>query len=473
MKRIFRFFALILLLLPVICACQLSAPSLNFDGIMNNPSQDNEQQEGKPEENNPTTPNPGVDNPNENEPVDPNPGDDNPSGNEPVDPNPGDDNPSGNEPVDPNPGDDNPSGNEPVDPNPGDDNPNGNEPVDPNPGDDNPSENEPIGPIEGKELQVIAIEMRGTYGDSYLIKYGDFEILVDAGTTSDKEYVQAALNEFVTDKELDILMLSHLHADHIGSMTNTSFFYNLGVSVKTIVDPGTTPSTDTAENYVLMRKSLINKGSKYYTYYDIINSDSIETVWYIDQLNDLYLEFFDTGSISKPNTKPSDMNSSSIAFALNYMNNKWFFAGDLPTSSEKTLVQNIKKIDSNYYKESDYVVFKACHHGSAGSNSDELLSFVKPDVVFIMAGIVSKNQGNQSISSQHPYLAAVKRMKKFTDKIYWSSINGLSIFKSKGNEVTFDARGRTVDYYYNGKIVSREEERYVTLLDSKWYLMMK
>ena len=318
------------------------------------------------------------------------------------------------------------------------------------------------------ELTVIAIEMTGTYGDSYIIKYGDFEILVDAGTTDDERYVQNALDEFVADDELDLLMLSHLHADHIGAMTSTSFFDSIGISVKTIVDPGTTPSSNTARNYESMRNSLVSKGAEYYNYYDILNDSSISTKWYIDEKAGVYIEFFNTGSVSKPGTKPSDINSSSIAFALNYNNNKWFFAGDLPAASESTLVSNIKKIDTDYFKESDYVVFKSCHHGSNGSNTDELLAFVKPDMAFIMTGIVSKNQQNQTITSQHPYLNALNRIKKYTTKVYWSAINGLTIFKSTGNEVTFDARGRTADYYYNGKIVSREEERYVTIFESKW-----
>ena len=55
-----------------------------------------------------------------------------------------------------------------------------------------------------KELKVISIEMTGTYGDSYLVKYGNFEMLVDAGTTYDKNHVQAALNEFVED---DMMLL--------------------------------------------------------------------------------------------------------------------------------------------------------------------------------------------------------------------------------------------------------------------------
>lgn len=326
--------------------------------------------------------------------------------------------------------------------------------------------------VERKELKVISIEMTGTYGDSCLVKYGDFEMLIDAGTTNDKNHVQAALKEFVEDDELDILMVSHLHADHIGAMTSTTFFSSIGISVKTIIDPGTSPTTTTARNYESMRKSLVNKGSTYYNYYNIINDSSIDTIWNIDEEAGVYMEFFNTGTIAKPSTAPSELNETSIAFAINYLNNKWFFAGDLPTASESTLVDNIKKINSDYFKSSDHVVMKACHHGSNGSNSDKLLSFVKPDIVFTMAGIIANNQKNQTIKAQHPYSGALSRMKKYTTKVYWSSINGLSIFTSTGNEVSFDARGRTVDYYYKGAKVSRDEERYVTIFESKWYLMM-
>ena len=64
---------------------------------------------------------------------------------------------------------------------------------------------------------------------------------------------------------------------------------------------------------------------------------------------------------------------------------------------------------------------------------------------------------------------SVNVAKKYTDKVYWSSINGLTIFKSTGNEVTFTARGRTVDYYYNHELASRESEKLVTIFESKWY----
>ena len=325
----------------------------------------------------------------------------------------------------------------------------------------------------GDQLQVISLEMRGTYGDSFLIKYNNFEILVDAGTKADEEYVQDALEEFVTDDKLDILIVSHLHADHIGNMTSISFFEDINIDVLKIVDAGSKPTSQTAENYVNMRNELVEQGATYYPYYDILNKEEIDTVWYLDAEHKLYLEFFDTGEVCKPGEEASELNATSIAFTLNYNNNKWFFAGDLPDFCEEELVSNMKEVDENYFEESDHVVYKSCHHGSKTSNGHTLLSFVKPDIIFIMAGIISKNQGNVTITDQHPYLEALERMKTYTDKIYWSSINGLTIFSSNGNEVTINARGRTVDYYYDGEVVSRESEKLVTIFESKWYQALK
>lgn len=323
--------------------------------------------------------------------------------------------------------------------------------------------------VPGDELNVIALEMHGTYGDSFIIKYNNFEILVDAGTTQDKKYVQDALEEYVTDDELDILMVSHLHADHIGDMTSTSFFEDVNINVLKIVDAGTAPTSKTSENYVQMRNDFVNKGATYIPYYDILNNDEIGTVWNIDKEQNIYIEFFDTGKVVKPGEIASELNETSIAFTLCYNQNKWFFGGDLPDSCENDLVNSMKESSLNYFKEEDHVVYKTCHHGSKTSNGDTLLSYVKPDIIFSMSGIVSKNQTKDPITDQHPYLETLERMKKYTDKIYWTSINGTIILSSKGSEVTLLFKGRTVDYYYNGEIVSKENEKEITIFESKWY----
>lgn len=277
-------------------------------------------------------------------------------------------------------------------------------------------------------LHVIAHEMQDKNGDSYLIKYKNFEMLVDAGNVADKENIQNTLKDYCKDKELDVLMLSHLHKDHIGAITDTSFFDDLDIKVKTIIDPGTFPTTKTANKYIDMRNELIDRGSEYYLYYDIINNPSLDTKWNIDINKDIYIEFFDTGNVKPANSTYENLNDSSIAFSLVFNKNKWLFAGDLPSNKENNLINSIKKIDQNYFKVDDYVVFKTLHHGSKDSNGDSILSFVKPDLVFNMTGFIEENRTENKIVEQHPYLKTLKRIRKYTENVYWTSINGYTVF---------------------------------------------
>lgn len=106
-------------------------------------------------------------------------------------------------------------------------------------------------------------------------------------------------------------------------------------------------------------------------------------------------------------------------------------------------------------------------------DGDELLTYVKPDMIFTMSGILSSNQENTPLEDQHPYIEAVERMSKYCTSIYWSSINRESTFTSKGDAFTFASLGRTVDYYVDGEIVNREEEKDISFLDSAWYKSLK
>lgn len=330
------------------------------------------------------------------------------------------------------------------------------------------SENEPLEP-----LSVIALEMKSTYGDSFLIKQGDYEILVDAGTASDASTVQAALDTYVEDDVLDLLILTHFHTDHIGKMTDASFFGD--ISVNAIVDPGVVYSSSAARSFAAMRDGLVANGSRYYPVYDLLYGSDPGPRWEIEGHGGLTIEFFDTGFVKEPGTSyGGDQNNTSLAFTLEYGETRWLFAGDLPGSREADLVKSIKEEDPSYFAASSFNVFKACHHGSDGSNTDELLSFVEPDLVFMMAGLEKRNRTSSGIvDEQHPYLGALERFRLYTEEVYWTSINGTTTMTSEGRVVALEMAGRTQDYYYEGEKVDREAERFSTVYQSKYYLAIQ
>lgn len=330
------------------------------------------------------------------------------------------------------------------------------------------SEAEPLEP-----LSVIALEMKSTYGDSFLIKQGDYEILVDAGTTSDAATVQAALQTYVEDDVLDLLILTHFHTDHIGKMTDVSFFD--GLSVATIVDPGIIYSTQAARDFVAMREELVAGGTQYYPVYELLNGADPGPRWEIEGHGGMTIQFFDTGFIKEPGTSYSgDQNNTSLAFTLEYGATRWLFAGDLPGSREADLVKSIEEEDPYYFADSSFNVLKACHHGSDASNTDTLLSFVEPDLVFMMAGIEKRNRTSSGVvDEQHPYLGALERFRLYTEEVYWTSINGTTTITSDGKDVALQMAGRTVDYYFEGQKVDPEAERLLTIYESKYYLALQ
>lgn len=316
-------------------------------------------------------------------------------------------------------------------------------------------------------LQIISVEMLEQYGDSFIIKYGNWEMLVDAGSYGDKGQVQAALREYVTDGVLDMLMVSHLHSDHMGSLTSVSFFDDLGLKVSNIVDNGNTASSSTVKKYSEMRSTLISRGANYFTPWDIFETKTVSQKFMIDEKNGVFIEFFDAGKVPEPGVVLSSdqMNPSSIPAVFNYPNTKIAIAGDLPATQEGAWVNSMKKSKEEYFKEEDNNVFKSCHHGSSTSNGNTILKYVKPDMVFSMSGMVNKEPNG----SQHPTFLAVDRELKYTDKIYWSGINGTTEFWTDGDKMTMEGKGRSKDYYVEDKLVSRTKEKNITLIQSAWY----
>ncbi len=320
------------------------------------------------------------------------------------------------------------------------------------------------------ELLIISIEMVDEYGDATLIKLGDYEILVDAGDFDDGKNVQNVLKQYCQDGVLEMLVATHAHADHVGGFT-TNFFSAAGIEeVEMIVDFGYTYTTQAYKRYDALRTNLINQGSTYYSIYDMVTSNSIPDVYYLGD-GETYIEFFDTGHYVQTGKKGSgDLNDTSVAFCVNYKDTQLLMTGDLTTKCENDLIANIQKINSNYFPETNRVIYKAAHHGSNGANGNAILSFAKPDIAFISSAIVAGNRTSSGIQkSQHPYSGAVARMAAVTQEIYWNGVNGTLIFTITADGCTVEGLGRTLNYYVGGQLVSAQEEKDITYLKSAWY----
>ena len=87
--------------------------------------------------------------------------------------------------------------------------------------------------VPGDNLTLTSIEMADEYGDSTLIQFHNYDILVDSGSEVDANHVNSVLINKVIDKEIDLLVVTHPHGDHIGGILNNALN---GFKVKKIVD---------------------------------------------------------------------------------------------------------------------------------------------------------------------------------------------------------------------------------------------
>ena len=313
--------------------------------------------------------------------------------------------------------------------------------------------------VEPKEegFLIYSIEMMGRYGDSNLIKYGDYDILIDGGTSSDANYVKKALEKHVTDHVLDLLVVSHPDADHIDGLENSSVYSSID-DIGLIVENGDTRGNSDFED--LVSRLYPNTPIKMVTELidDPILVDDEFRITFLNQSN------YYSSSASK--------NNKSIGLTINYKNTLVFMGGDMESSACSSIMQNYPNLTT----EDQFVVFKGLHHGSKGTNKENFLTYLKPDFCFVTAGMQLSEPSYRPNFGSHPYLEAMVRMGEETPEVYWSGINGnLSIY-CDGESATISGEGRSRDYYYmpNGAtdkvLVDREAEKDVTFFESKWYL---
>lgn len=243
------------------------------------------------------------------------------------------------------------------------------------------------------EVQVHYIDVG--QGDSELILSNGHAVLIDTGEKEEGEKVFSYLKQEGV-KTLDCLILTHPHSDHMGA---ASYIVD-NVDIKKVIIPklpdDKVPTTKVYENFL---KSVKKKNLKL---------TAAEPGLKID-IGEAELEI-----ISPVSDDYKNLNDFSAAAILRHGGNKFIFTGDNEKNAEKDI------LEAGYLERID--VLKVGHHGSKSSSCKEFLEAVKPEYAVISCG-----EGNKY---GHPDEEAVKRIKKYTDKIYRTDIDGTVIMIS-------------------------------------------
>ncbi len=253
---------------------------------------------------------------------------------------------------------------------------------------------ENINPVSD-DLEVHFIDVG--QGDSTLLISKGETLLIDGG---DREYSSKVVSyiENLGIKEIDYLVATHPHSDHINGLVGVINKFD----VKNVIKNEESVDTRVYESFVKA--------------YERKNINII-----IPKVGDRF-EFGEAEfKIVGPTAYNFDTNNNSIAVRVVHGNNSVIFTGDGEKLEESTLMYTGEEIKSNIYH--------VGHHGSRKASSQEFLNEVNPDYAIISLG--------KDNMYRHPHEEVLKRLKKMNIEILRTDNSGDIIMISDGKDVLF------------------------------------
>ncbi len=295
---------------------------------------------------------------------------------------------------------------------------------------------------ETPKLTVMFFPLDDVSGDCCIIRYGDTQILIDAGATaSAAPQIISKMNnalEHDRDKVWEYVIATHGDMDHIAAFStdetydkDTGVIHELrksGVTFQNLIDFDTvkdgknlheaTYRRDNSEDFTVYYKRYSERrkdGSfkKYKTASELCNGKAHDIKLDDDcTLTILYNKYYDEAT--------SKANLISVCVLLTYKDTRFLFTGDLEKQGEQALIES----NPTYFEE-PVTVFKAGHHGSSTANTETFIDKIQPKYVVISA--VAGDRYN------FPRQEAMDHFLKYTKKIYITSM--------------IDKNNKVVDYY--------------------------
>ena len=324
--------------------------------------------------------------------------------------------------------------------------------------------------LTSSELNYDGIEFHfltlGNYkaGDSTLIKSGDVEILIDAGSsTSSIDTLKEHINSYCSDGKLEYVIATHAHEDHIAAFTSTSSKKGIFESyeIGTIIDYALTDKTTQIKTkYEEYRQKAVEKGAihhdaSYYFTNEVANEFNSIKISETITMDILYNKYYFEHS--------QDENNYSVCIMINQGDNHFLLTGDLEKDGEEEMVK--------YYSSRNGLphvkLFKGGHHGSNTSSNEALLSIITPEVCAVCC-CAGTNEYTPNTLNQFPTQAFIDRIAKYTTNVF---VTSRAKYDEDGNSLNdFEDLNGVISVY------SSVDEFYVScsksntvLKDSEWF----
>jgi len=232
-------------------------------------------------------------------------------------------------------------------------------------------------------------------GDSFLISDGDYLMLIDGGNRGDEEKILGLLKSMNKD-EIDCIVVTHPHADHIGGLKGVIN----SVKVKAIYMPDVISTSRTFDDLL-----------------DVIAGKNLKID--IPKPQSTIIMGSAVATFLGPVKGYPDTNNNSLVLKVTCGKTSFLFTGDMETAAENDLLAQKADLSADFLKVS--------HHGSKTSTSQKFLQAVAPRIAVISCG--------KDNIYRHPDESTLARLQKEGAGVYRTDEVSDMIFESDGENI--------------------------------------
>ena len=260
------------------------------------------------------------------------------------------------------------------------------------------------------ELSVHFIDVG--QGDCTLIISDGQTMLIDCGENEVSGEVKAYLRNTGVEK-LDYIIATHPHSDHMGGMYDIIGSFGVGEVIIPHLPDEDIPDTLFFERFL---DSCADNEA------DLFEAQ----VGRVITLGGAQAEI-----VAPCSGKYDDLNDYSVSILLSFGSVSFLLTGDAEETSE------LEMLDSGRLPH--VTVYKAGHHGSRYSSTQEFLDVITPEYAVISCG--AENPYG------HPNDDTVERLLRYTERIYRTDIDGTVVFTSDGENISVNTERSGHDNY--------------------------
>ena len=245
------------------------------------------------------------------------------------------------------------------------------------------------------EIQFIDVGQ----GDSALVECDGHYMLVDGGDVSAGDRVYSVLEEQGV-RHLDLLAVSHMHADHIGGLLKALTYASTIDKTISNTDYGKTEVFSEFEHQLGINRSSISVphvGDKF-----TLGSAEVEVI----------------------DVSAKDENDS-LVLMVTYNSTKFLFAGDIGVKTQERIANQLTNGTDKLFKVN---LLKMPHHG--GDVDYYFINTFMPDYAIISVGKENKYG--------HPYTETLKMLEQADAKLYRTDIDGDITVRSDGEQLLIE-----------------------------------